>query len=155
VLEKLYVGNHGENSIEVFQLREKISPRIEVHIDTLSNDVAYTPTPTITGSASSSRSPNNFGVMKVLWKVDNLRGGWKEAALVGEGPDIDWSLTTTPLTLGSHLLFVVALDSTAATLSSSSRSTLQRVSDATGTSARDRSGGPRREFRPHLDAHFG
>ncbi len=131
VLEKLYVGNHAGNSIEVLQLREKISPRIEVGIDTLSNDVAYTATPTITGSASSTRSPNNFGVMKVLWKIDNLRGRWNEATLIGSGPDIDWSLTTAPLPLGTHLLFVVALDSTACTLSSSSNSALQRLSDVT------------------------
>jgi len=131
VLEKLYVGNHAGNSIEVIQLRDKISPRTEVSIDTLSYDVAYTATPTITGSASSTRSPNNFGVMKVLWKVDNLRGRWNEATLSGSGADVDWSLTTTPLPLGSHLLFVVALDSTACTLSSSSSSALQRLSDVT------------------------
>ncbi|MGD8629013.1 MAG: T9SS type A sorting domain-containing protein [bacterium] len=129
VLEKLYVGNHAGNSIEIMQLREKISPRLAVSVDTLSHDVAYTPTPTITGSASSTRIPNNFGVMKVLWKVDNLRGAWNEATLTGSGPHVDWSLTTMPLALGSHLLFVTALDSTACTLSSSSSSSLQRLSD--------------------------
>jgi hypothetical protein len=69
--------------------------------------------------------------MKVLWKVDNLRGRWNEASITGSGTDVDWSLTTMPLPLGSHLLFVVALDSTACTLSSSSASALQRLSDVT------------------------
>jgi DNA-binding beta-propeller fold protein YncE len=129
VLEKLYVSNHAGNSVEIIQLREKISPRIEVTIDSLPGDVAYTAMPTITGSAASLRTPRNFGIMKVLWKIDNLRGGWHEATIVGEGTDISWHFSTPPLLLGEHLVFVTALDSTACTLSSSSNSSLLRLSD--------------------------
>jgi hypothetical protein len=129
VLEKLYVTNHAGNSVEIFQLREKISPRVEVVIDTLTGDVAYTSTPTISGSATSLRTPRNYGIMKVLYKVDNLRGPWHEAAIVGQGADVTWEFTARPLLLGAHLVFVTAIDSTACSISSSSASSLLRVSD--------------------------
>lgn len=129
VLEKLYVANHAGNSIDVMKLRDKISPRLEVTIDPLPGDVAYTSTPTITGTATSSRTPRNYGIMKVLYKIDNLRGRWSEATLIGGGPNITWQVTTPPQLLGRHLVFVTALDSTAASLSSSSASALVRMSD--------------------------
>ena len=53
VLEKLYVSNHGRNSVEVIKLREKIQPRLIVTIDSLPGDTTYTRTPTLTGTASS------------------------------------------------------------------------------------------------------
>jgi hypothetical protein len=67
--------------------------------------------------------------MKVLWKIDNLRGAWNEATIVGQGTSVTWEITTPPQLLGEHLLFVVAMDSTASSLSSSSTSTLMRLSD--------------------------
>jgi DNA-binding beta-propeller fold protein YncE len=131
VLEKLYVSNHGANSIRIISLRDKISPRITVAVDPLPGHVTYSETPTITGSAVSSRAPRNFGVMKVLYNVDNLRGEWSEAAIVGSGDSVSWQLTTPELLLGSHALFVTAVDSTAGSISSSSSSGLARVSDFT------------------------
>jgi DNA-binding beta-propeller fold protein YncE len=129
VLEKLYVSNHAANSVEVFELRNKISPRIEVAIDSLAGDVTYSRTPTLTGRATSLRTPNTYGVMKVLYKVDNLRGPWQEATLTGQGDDVTWELTTPSLLLGAHLVFVAAIDSSACMLSSSSSSSLLRTSD--------------------------
>jgi DNA-binding beta-propeller fold protein YncE len=129
VLEKLYIANHAGNSIDIMKMREKISPRLEVTIDSLPGDVAYTPTPTITGEAASLRSPRNYGIMEVLYKIDNLRGAWKEATITGQGPSVSWELTTPPQLLGEHLVFVAAIDSTAGSLSSSSMSSLVRISD--------------------------
>lgn len=129
VLEKLYVSNHAYNSVEIIQLREKITPRIEVVIDTLPGDVAYTTTPTITGTATSLRSPQNYGVMKVLYKIDNLRGAWQEATLLGDGEIVAWQCSSSPLLLGRHLIFVTAIDSTACSLCSSSSASLLRMSD--------------------------
>jgi DNA-binding beta-propeller fold protein YncE len=129
VLEKLYVANHAGNSIDIIKLREKISPRLEVAIDSLPGDVAYTPTPTITGTATSLRTPRNYGIMKVLYKIDNLRGAWSEATVMGQGAGVSWQLTTPQQLLGKHLVFVAALDSTAGSLSSSSMSSLVRMSD--------------------------
>jgi DNA-binding beta-propeller fold protein YncE len=129
VLEKLYIANHAGNSIDIIQVREKISPRLEVTIDTLPGDVAFTPTPTITGAALSLRTPRNYGIMKVLYKIDNLRGAWREATVIGQGPSVTWQLTAPPQLLGKHLVFVAALDSTAGSLSSSSVSSLVRMSD--------------------------
>jgi DNA-binding beta-propeller fold protein YncE len=129
VLEKLYVTNHGTGSVDIIQMREKISPRTEVVIDTLAGDVAYTPTPTISGTATSLRTPRNYGIMKVLYKVDNLRGPWQEATVTGSGPSVNWHLTTPPMLIGSHLIFVTAIDSTASTLSSSSTSSVLRISN--------------------------
>jgi YVTN family beta-propeller protein len=129
VLEKLYVSNHATNSVEIMKLRDKISPRIEVEIDTLASDVAYSRTPTITGTATSLRTPRNYGIMKVLYKIDNLRGPWSEATITGSGPSVTWELTTPELLLGSHLIFVAAIDSSASTLSSTSASSLGRTSD--------------------------
>jgi DNA-binding beta-propeller fold protein YncE len=131
VLEKLYIANHAGNSIDVIQVREKISPRLEVAIDTLPGDVAYTPTPTITGTATSLRTPRNYGIMKVLYKIDNLRGAWNEATVMGQGTSVTWELTTPPQLIGKHLVFVAAIDSTAGSLSSSSISSLVRMSDIT------------------------
>jgi DNA-binding beta-propeller fold protein YncE len=131
VLEKLYVTNHAGNSVEVFKLRDKISPRTVVAIDPLAEDVAHSPTPTISGVAVSQRAPQNHGIMKVLYKVDNLRGAWQEADLIGSGTDVAWEFTTQPLLLGEHLVFVAAIDSSACTLSSSSSSSLLRISDIT------------------------
>jgi DNA-binding beta-propeller fold protein YncE len=131
VLEKLYVSNHARNTISVMNLRDKIAPRIEVTIDTLAGDVAYTRTPTLTGTATSLRTPRNYGIMKVLYKIDNLRGPWSEATLIGSGASVSWQLTTPELLIGNHELFVVAIDSTAGSLSSSSSSSLLRTSDIT------------------------
>jgi hypothetical protein len=110
-------------------LREKISPRIEVTVDSLADHLTYSATPTITGSATSLRTPRNFGIMKVLYKVDCLRGEWSEATLVGSGSSVQWQITTPPLLLGEHSIFVTAVDSTAGSISSSSSSGLLRVSD--------------------------
>ncbi|MFH1312556.1 MAG: T9SS type A sorting domain-containing protein [Candidatus Eisenbacteria bacterium] len=129
VLEKLYVANHAGNSMDIIKVREKISPRLEVTIDSLPGDVAYTPTPTITGTATSLRAPRDYGIMKVLYKVDNLRGAWSEATVIGHGTAVTWEITTPPQLLGEHLVFVAALDSTAGSLSSSSISSLVRMSD--------------------------
>jgi DNA-binding beta-propeller fold protein YncE len=129
VLEKLYVTNHAGNSVEIFKLRDKISPRTEVTVDPLAGDVAYTPTPTLSGSAASLRAPHSHGIMKVLCKVDNLRGAWQEATLIGYGDNVSWEFTTPPLLLGAHLVFVAAVDMSACTLSSSSTSSLLRISD--------------------------
>jgi YVTN family beta-propeller protein len=129
VLEKLYVTNHAANTVEIFRLRDKISPRTDVTIDPLAGDVAYSPTPTISGTAASLRAPHSYGIMKVLYKVDNLRGAWREATLIGQGDEVAWEFTTPPLLLGAHLVFVTAIDSSASTLSSSSVSSLLRVSD--------------------------
>lgn len=129
VLEKLYVTNHAGNSVEIFHLRDKISPRVEVLVDTLPGDFAYSRTPMISGTATSVRTPRNFGIMKVLYKVDNLRGPWREATITGQGADVTWEFTSSPLSYGSHLVFVTALDSTACSLSSSSTSSLMRTSD--------------------------
>jgi YVTN family beta-propeller protein len=128
-LEKLYVSNHAGNSVEIMKLRDKISPRIQVEVDSLPDHLAYTSTPTFTGSAVSQRSPRNYGVMKVLCKVDNLRGPWKEATLTSQGTEVEWEFNADPLLLGRHHLFVCAMDSTAASLTSSSSSALARVSD--------------------------
>jgi YVTN family beta-propeller protein len=129
VLEKLYVSNHASNTISAISLRERISPRIEVTVDSLADHVTYSATPTITGSATSLRSPRNFGIMKVLYKVDCLRGEWSEATIIGSGSSVDWQITTPPLLLGEHSVFVTAVDSTAGSISSSSSSGLLRVSD--------------------------
>ncbi len=129
VLEKLYVTNHAGNSVEIFQLREKIAPSLDVDIDSLAGDVAYSRTPTLSGTAASLGTPRNYGIMKVLYKIDNLRGGWREATVIGQGSDVAWEFTASPLLLGSHLVFVTAIDSTACSLSSSSTSSLLRVSD--------------------------
>jgi YVTN family beta-propeller protein len=129
VLEKLYVTNHAGNSIDIFQLREKIIPRVAVAFDSLAGDVAFSRTPTISGTAASLRTPRNYGIMKVLYKIDNLRGAWQEAAIVGHGSDVAWEFTAPSLLYGSHLVFVTAIDSTACSLSSSSTSSLLRVSD--------------------------
>jgi DNA-binding beta-propeller fold protein YncE len=129
VLEKFYIANHAGNSIDIIQFREKISPRLEVAIDTLPGDVAYIPTPTITGTATSLRTPRNYGIMKVLYKIDNLRGPWSEATIIGQGASVPWEITTPPQLLGAHLIFVAAIDSTAGSLSSSSLSSLVRMSD--------------------------
>ncbi len=129
VLEKLYVTNHAGNSVEILQLREKITPRVEVDIDSLVGDVVYSRTPTLSGTAVSLRTPRNYGIMKVLYKIDNLRGPWQEATIIGQGADVTWEFTASSLLLGSHLVFVTAIDSTACSLSSSSTSSLLRVSD--------------------------
>jgi YVTN family beta-propeller protein len=129
VLEKLYVSNHAGNSISVIKLRQKISPRIAVAIDSLAGHVTYSSTPTFTGTATSLRTPRNFGIMKVLYKIDNLRGDWSEASLVGSGSIVQWQINAPALNLGRHALFVTAIDSTAGSISSSSASGLLRVSD--------------------------
>lgn len=129
VLEKLYVSNHASNSISTITLREKISPRIEVTVDSLADHLTYSATPTITGSATSLRTPRNFGIMKVLYKIDCLRGEWNEATIIGSGSSVEWQITTPPLLLGEHSIFVTAVDSTAGSISSSSSSGLLRVSD--------------------------
>lgn len=129
VLEKLYVSNHSGNTITAIKLREKISPRIEVTIDSLADHITYSPTPTLTGTATSLRTPRNFGIMKVLYQIDNLRGEWSEATIVGSGSSVTWQITTPPLILGEHTIFVTAVDSTAGSISSSSSSGLLRVSD--------------------------
>lgn len=67
--------------------------------------------------------------MKVLYKIDNLRGPWQEATLMDSGTEVSWTLTTQPLLLGRHLVFVVAIDSSAASLSSSSSASLTSISD--------------------------
>jgi len=128
-LEKLYVSNHAGNSITAISLREKISPRLEITVDSLADHIAYSSTPTLTGTATSLRTPRNFGIMKVLYKIDNLRGEWSEATIVGSGSSVTWQITTPPLLLGGHALFVTAIDSTAGSISSSSSSGLLRVSD--------------------------
>jgi DNA-binding beta-propeller fold protein YncE len=129
VLEKLYVSNHAHNSITIMKLREKISPRIEVAVDSLAGDVAYTRTPVITGTATSLRAPRNYGIMKVLCKVDNLRGPWSEATLIGTGTNVTWQFTTPELLIGNHAVFVAAIDSSASSVSSSSAASLLRISD--------------------------
>jgi YVTN family beta-propeller protein len=129
VLEKLYVSNHASSSISIMKLRDRISPRLEVAIDSLAGHVSYSSTPTITGTATSLRTPRNFGVMKVLYKFDCLRGEWNEATITGSGASVGWQLTAPPLLLGEHTLFVTAVDSTAGSISSSSSSGLLRVSD--------------------------
>jgi YVTN family beta-propeller protein len=129
VLEKVYVSNHAGNSITAMTLRERISPRLEITVDPLADNLSYSSTPTLTGSATSLRTPRNFGIMKVLYKVDNLRGEWNEATVIGSGSSVTWQITTPPLLLGQHTLFVTAVDSTAGSISSSSSSGLLRVSD--------------------------
>ena len=129
VLEKLYVSNHAGNSVHSIKLREKIAPRIEVTVDSIPDHITYSSTPTFTGTATSLRSPRNFGIMKVLYKIDHLRGEWNEATIVGSGSSVSWQITTPPLLLGKHALFVAAVDSTAGSISSSSSSGLLRVSD--------------------------
>ncbi len=129
VLEKLYVSNHAGNSISIMTLREKVPPRLEVAVDSLAGHVTYSSTPTITGTATSLRSPRNFGIMKVLYKIDCLRGEWSEATITGSGGSVGWQLTTPPLLLGEHTIFVTAIDSTAGSISSSSSSGLLRMSD--------------------------
>ncbi len=129
VLEKLYISNHADNSVEVIKLREKIAPRIQVGIEPFDGDTCTTRTPTLRGWARSNRLPNQYGIMKVLWKIDNLRGRWNEASIQGSGSEVTWQFTTEPLLLGSHLVFVVAIDSTASSICSSSNSSLMGISD--------------------------
>lgn len=128
-LEKLYISNHADNSVEIINLREKITPKIAVSIQPLPGDTSTTRTPTITGFARSSSAPNPYGIMKVLYKIDNLRGKWNEATIHGSGAEVAWTITTEPLLLGSHLIFVVAIDSTACSLCSTSSSSLMGMSD--------------------------
>jgi YVTN family beta-propeller protein len=129
VLEKLYVSNHASNSISIMKLRDRISPRLQVEIDSLAGHISYSSTPTLTGTATSMRTPRNFGIMKVLYKVDGLRGEWDEATITGSGTSVGWQFTLPPLLLGEHTVFVTAIDSTAGSISSSSSSGLLRVSD--------------------------
>ncbi len=129
VLEKLYISNNAGNSVEVIKLRDKIQPQIVVTIDSLPEDSVYTRTPTITGTAVSLRTPRTYGIMKVLYKIDNLRGPWSEATILDSGSEVSWTLTTQQLLLGRHLVFVAAIDSSASSLSSSSTSALCGMSD--------------------------
>ncbi|MGQ9810327.1 MAG: T9SS type A sorting domain-containing protein [bacterium] len=129
VLEKLYISNHADNSVEIIKLREKIAPRIEVGIESLDGDTCTTRTPVLRGWARSTHTRNNYGIMKVLCKIDNLRGEWREASVHGSGTEVTWEFTTEPLILGTHLIFAVAIDSTASSIGSTSNSCLMAISD--------------------------
>ncbi|MHB0975915.1 MAG: lactonase family protein [Candidatus Aquicultorales bacterium] len=130
------VANWTDNSVTMIDPPGSDALPLTVSIDPLPGNTTSSTTPTFTGSAVNNRSPVNTAIAEVLYQIDGVNGTWRRATITsGAGtPSVTWSASpSTPLVLGAHTLYVVAMDETGATISSSDGNSSN--SPSTGTIA--------------------
>lgn len=117
---QVYVGNYGSDNVSVID-PEGGSSSLITEINPLPGDATSSPAPTITGTSTSLGTPYPTKIIKVYYLIDSLNERWKEAQITeGWGTSsVKWKVKLSePLSLGTHTIYVVALDMTGATIAS-------------------------------------
>jgi YVTN family beta-propeller protein len=112
VTNKIYVANYDSNDVTVLTEQEVAAIPLTTTISPLVGDVTSSATPTFTLDANSTFAPIAPPVQGVFTQVDTWQGSWQAATLWFQPypfPPI-YTATTSPLGLGTHVLYAYAVD---------------------------------------------
>ncbi len=134
-LNRIYVANYKSNNVSViedtpglalaplkFAFADLSSSKLKVSIKPLPNGITPDETPIFEGTATNHRAPYNCNITNIFFQIDSIRGQWQKATITeGKGtPSVSWEAQLKEaLSQGEHTIYIMPLDASAATISSS------------------------------------
>lgn len=128
---KVYAANYGDDTVSVIDPPTAVGGSLITNINPMPGSFTASTIPLLSGTSANYRSPYNSNIMKVAYQLDGFDGQWTDAVITsGAGtPSVSWEAAISePLSYGTHTIYAVGLDMTAATVSSTNGNVSNSIS---------------------------